>query len=439
MNFFRDQASKNVFVCGMNWVVADPFEAKHALISGFILDGAKHVVTYKNGSDLNYGLLPDINDEKLADCPLVSLANMAAINPLFKGATVLLMLENSENQEEAGIAIGMLNGNVVLDCSIDSETANAKLENFAGLCERSSRSFVLWGNFPHVNQNFNKPYSFSELVANKKNIKKSVLAPLRSNRVFMMVSAAIAAVLVIVFVNLTWDWYVQRKKDLVESLRQAQLSPDAQYQTAISNFLGKKQFLANLVAKQVKEQINLIPTSFQGWKLRSIACELPSCMLTWVNAGGSFDGFKSAAPKEWVNITPAVGGSLIGDLKTLTHQFDLSLTPVELPPRTQWLSATELAWKIGNDWQKLSPLGWSGELKLPDLREIPPGVTAAAIRNNPHAIWGINWSVINQPIWLIDGLFEFSPSVVMDKLNVSVDEKNGAVLFGASGVAYVKK
>lgn len=439
MEFFRDQASKDVYVSGMNWVVADPFESKHTLISGFILDGAKHAITYKNGSDLNYGLLPDIHDEKLADCRFISLANMAGINPLFKGATVLLMLENGVNQEGTGIAIGMLNGNIVLDCVIDSKNADSKLENFAGLCERSSRAFVLWGNFPHVGKDFDKPFSYSELIANKKNAKRSVLAPLKSNRVFLMVSAAIAAIILIIFVNLTWDWYVQRKKDLVESLRQAQLSPDAQYQTAISAFLAKKHFIANSGAKQIKEQINSIPSSLGGWKLHSIACELPSCVLTWVNAGGSFDGFKSAAPKEWVNITPAVGGSLIGDLKTLTHQLTLSLTPMELPSRSQWLNATELAWKIGNDWQKLSSLGWSGELKLPDLREIPPGVVVAAVRNNPHAVWGINWSVINQPIWLIDGLFEFSPSVVIEKFNVSVDEKNRAVVFGASGIAYVKK
>jgi len=109
-----------------------------------------------------------------------------------------------------------------------------------------------------------------------------------------------------------------------------------------------------------------------------------------------------------------------------------------LPPRAEWPSQSDFAWSVGGAWQKLSPLGWSGDLKTPELREIPVGISSAAIRNHPQAIWGIPWMVSNQPLWLIDGLSQFDRNVVLQKFDVSMDEKTGVALFNAQGIAYVK-
>jgi len=90
----------------------------------------------------------------------------------------------------------------------------------------------------------------------------------------------------------------------------------------INAFLSTKQYIATNTSKQVKKQINAVPYTFHGWKLKSISCELPSCTFMWNYAGGTYQEFKDAAPKEWTNISPAIGTSLIGDLKTITHTYD---------------------------------------------------------------------------------------------------------------------
>ena len=419
--------------------MSDPFESAHLQISGYILDGAKNFTKYKNGADTNYGLLPDINNEAFVDCRFVSLAKMAAINPLFRGATVMLLLNNSIGSDGTGIAIGILNGNIVLDCHIEKEDSNLRLEEFANLCERSSRSFRLWGDFPGIDHKYDEAYTFPRLVENKSDLKKSYIQPLRNNRVILIVVACISALILISFANFAWDWYVQKQKDVIESLRLAQLSPDAQYLKMINAFSASKQYISADTTKQLKNQISAIPYSFHGWKLKNISCELPTCTFVWGNAGGTYQDFRDSAPKEWVNISPAIGTSLIGDLKTITHTYQLNLDQQDLPARSEWPTELEFAWSVGGSWQKLSSLGWSGDLKPPELREIPVGVSSAAVRNNPQAIWGIPWSVNNQPLWLVDGLSQLDRNVTLQKFDVSIDEKTGAALFNSAGIAYVKK
>jgi len=196
----------------MNWVVSDPFESMNTQISGYILDGAKYFTKYKNGTDVNYGLLQDINDENLAGCRFVSLGKLAGINYLFKGATVMLLLENSLSSDGTGIAIGILNGNIVMDCAVDREDAATKLEDFASLCERSSRTFLLWGDFPGVSREYDEDFALTGLIADKKGIKKSFISPLRNNRIVLLVATGVATVCLITAIDLTWDWYTQMKK-----------------------------------------------------------------------------------------------------------------------------------------------------------------------------------------------------------------------------------
>ena len=207
----------------------------------------------------------------------------------------------------------------------------------------------------------------------------------------------------------------------------------------INTFNESKQYVVTDSAEQLKAQINAIPYKVHGWTLKTVSCVLPDCTLVWVYAGGTYQDFRDGAPKEWANITPSVGTSLIGDLKTITNTLQLKLTLSNLTTRTEWPTQEQFAWSVGSAWQKLIPLGWTGDIKPPELREIPIGVSVAAIRNHPQAIWGIPWSVSNQPIWLMDGLSQFDKNVTIQKIDLTIDEKTGVAQFNAAGIAYVKK
>jgi hypothetical protein len=423
----------------MNWVVTDPFESRHDQITGFIQDGVKYFAEYKNGQDINFGLLPDINNENFVGCHYISLAKLAGAHHLFSGATVFLILSNSLIQDDTGLAIGILNGNIVIDTVVDSESVNKKLEEFNNLCERSAKTLEMQGDYPHVLRDYDVPYTLADLIGNKSINRKCYVKPLKSNRTFLRVMAFVVVILIIMTVNFAWRWNDERKKTVMESFRNSQSTPDVQYQAVAIGFLSKKHYVANTTFKQIKTQVNEIPARFYGWKLRSITCQLPSCKFVWTSTGGTFDDFKKNAPEKWVNISPAIGTSLIGDLKTLTHTYELNLDPSELPPKDQWPKSSDFAWNLGNLWQKMTSVGWAGTLSSATLQEVPPGVPVDAIRDSPNAIWGIPWTINNQPFWLIDGLGEFSGNMVLRNLEISMENAKEVALFNATGMAYVKE
>ncbi len=438
MELYRSPNSKDILACGLNWVVSDPFESSHLQVSRYILDGARNFVKFANGVDINYGLTADFNRDQYPDCRFISLAKMAATNPLFKGATVLLLLVNSVNADLSGVAIGLLNGNIVLDRQIEPENAESVFEEFSVLCEKSGRVFRFFGDFPGNAVPFDETYFFETLIKDKKSFKKALITPLKNNRTVLIVVIVVLTLIALSLVNYGWDWYSQKKKQLIEEVRAASLSPEAQYSTMINNFVWAKQNTAGPISKEVKKQINSIPYSFHGWNLKEIKCELPECTFKWTSAEGNYGDFRNNAPKEWLEISPMVGASIIGDLKTITHKYRLELHPETFLPRTQWPTKEDFAWSIGEAWQKLSPLGWTGELKSVELRELPFAIPPAAIKNHPQAIWGIPWSVINQPWWMLDALDLLGKNVVLQKVEISIDRSTKAVSFNASGIAYVK-
>ena len=438
MEFYRSPNSKDILACGLNWVVSDPFESIHLQVSRYILDGARNFVKFANGVDINYGLTADINREQYAGCRFISLAKLAATNPLFKGATVLLFLVNSVSADHSGVAIGLLNGNVVLDRQIERDSAESVFGEFSALCEKSGRVFRFFGDFPGLTEQFDEAYFFDALIKDQGSLKKALITPLKNNRTALIVVIIVLSLIALSLVNYGWDWYVQKQKQLIEEVRAASQSPEAQYSAQINIFLWAKQHTAGPTSKEVKKQLEVIPYQFHGWDLKEIKCELPECTFKWASADGSYGDFRNNAPKEWLNISPMVGASIIGDLKTITHQFKLELHPETFMPRTQWPTKEDFAWSIGEAWQKLSPLGWRGDLKPAELRQTPVGIPSAAIKNHPQAIWGVPWSVINQPWWLFDALDLLGKNVVLQKVDISIDKSTKAVSFNASGIAYVK-
>jgi hypothetical protein len=446
VELFRQPDSQIVLASDLQWDVIDSFDSAHDKITQYLADGFHWKTKFKNGNDANYGLARDINLETYpAGSHFVSIACLAATNPLFAGSCVLLLLENTTNPDFGCIAIGLLNGNVLLDKTIEHEDIEVVFDDFTVLCERANRHFYLWGDVATFDKRpYDHAYTFAELIDPKQKTHKNARLSILKSTKPMLIFIAVAAFLAILLAALTcWEWYQDNLKKSLESARQQALSPAVQYQQNIDRFFASKVFSPTPSMGEIHAQLKSIPITFRGWQLLEINCSLPECDMSWKSVGGTYDDFRLNAPESWKNINFVSAGSqgdLLGDLKSIRNTLSLTLTSKPISPRVDWPTSKDFAWHVGESWQKLAPLGWKGSLQAASLQEVPANVPVSAVQTYPNAIFGIAWRVDNQPWWLNEGLSRsFGNNVAIKNLVLKVDDKDKSVTFNASGVAYVQK
>ena len=443
MDFYRQPQSKSVLVSGLKWQALDPFDSTHNQIARFITDGNRWCVKFKNGTDVNYGLGTDFNAETYAGCTITSIGALVAINPNFQGGTALLLLENTVAPDQGAIAIGILSGNVVLDRQFDLQHTDSIIEEFAKLCGKASRAFLLWGDVPVSQREYDHQYSLVELSNPKnKGFKASKLIPLKTERTVLFVIAGVGIAILLGASSMGWEMHKEKQKEAVDAINRLNNSPASQYKRSADKFFSKDLYLTSISTKAIQDQINSFPIRFQGWQLAEMQCTLPKCRVKWRSKGGTFGDFKNNAPPAWTNIriTDSGEGGGLGDLKTIMSDLTLDLPTSHIPPKDSWPNITDFMWTTGEWWQKLTPLNWKAAVKSAEIQEIPPGVQRQAIATQKSLLWGVPWSTQNQPWWMLVAIQKsLGDTATYTKLTITYDEKLPAIVFNAEGIVYVQK
>lgn len=113
---------KRAVATDLNWQVLDPFGNSllgHKQLIEYIKTGGYIGITYKNGKDINLGVGRDIHSETEKDLKIISIAHQIAMNSQMRERSLLVFLKNTASGDESIFAIGLINGNVVIDQLIE--------------------------------------------------------------------------------------------------------------------------------------------------------------------------------------------------------------------------------------------------------------------------------------------------------------------------------
>lgn len=135
-----------ILVSRLQWLVLDPFADKllsHVQIDQLISEGYRYFLKYKNGADVNIGITRSTALESLKDIRNYSVAANIATHPRFKSTTALVFLAVHQPEVEMVYAVGMVDGNVVMDEYLNVSELEAYYLKFSDVCESSRRSFMM--------------------------------------------------------------------------------------------------------------------------------------------------------------------------------------------------------------------------------------------------------------------------------------------------------
>ena len=434
---------KEVLVSNLHWQVLDPFANKlliHDQINQMITEGYRYFLQYKNGADVNMGITSSTAHEALKKYRVYSVAAQIATHPRFRRTTTLALLRIEHTEEPMAYAIGLVDGNVVMDEQLAITDIATHYLKFVGLCESSGRYFVTHGDIAPEGMSLDHPFTLTELVEGGKG-KKIKLGTLKNDKKILLALSAAIALVAILLLFWAWDWYELNQKKLEDQFNSALKTPAYLYDTSIKAVLVQDYLLVPTVVEPINDLLRQLPVQVEGWTLSGITCTLAQCQLTWQSTGGTFEDFRRAAPTEWGKLSlGGTGNTPLGDLKTLQHGLKLSLTPHKLPPLTSWPSRDDFVFQMGVQMQKLKGLKWTLQLSPATQQAIPPGLTALQVSDHPNAIYAMPWSVTAVDWSLTRDIFAtLGTHFTLDKFSFLIDERLDTVTFTASGMAYVRK
>ena len=440
MELFPISQSKDCLISNLAWETLDKMTGGffgHERVDQLIAEGGRWFVQYKNGPDINYGVSKQIDLDAYKGQNLISVAGLVATHPFFKGVSVLVMLKNETLDDGMGFAVGLWNGNVRLDRPFLLTQAKSIVSEFE-LIGRG-RPFVIWGDVQGVP--VKTQYTLEALLVPKKGGKRLKVQPLKSEKKSLIFVIAVCAVIALMAASWGWDWYCAKQNELIERIRQTKKSPDYIYDQSVTARLSIPVLIAKEAVPAIAEQLNRFPIALGGWRLSTITCKELTCEAQWKSNGGTYQEFQKSADPAWGKIALASSDAeVLGDLKTLRHGFTLDLNTNPLPPQASWPTRSAFELATGGDWQKYGQLGWVGTLAMPAQQAVPTGVNPLSIKNHPHAIYAMPWSV-NSQSWALTqkAIGSLPENVTLTEFKLSINEKERAVAFSGSGLAYVQK
>jgi len=170
MELFKRPQHKEVLASNLNWQVLDPFAEKafgHDQISQLITEGHRLAAKYKNGADVNIGVTSRSEIEEFAKFKIYSIAAKAATTKRFQKTTSLILVKNTESEEDMVYAIGIVSGNVVVDSLIAQDQIHSIYQQFAALCENTGRMYYIHGDVSPSGVTLDHPFSLAELLGDK--------------------------------------------------------------------------------------------------------------------------------------------------------------------------------------------------------------------------------------------------------------------------------
>jgi len=442
MQVFLNSTSKDYYATDLVWQILDPFEDKlfsNHQIKGISANGGRLFAKFKNGSDVNYGVAPDFDEDTPKGVKVFSLAARVATAKRFQSSTCLVLLNDPEFVGTA-YAIGLVSGNVILDERFGIESAAQIHGKFRDICESSRRVFHVHGDVVIGDIANDHSYSMAELLADN-SAKKSRLVAIKNDRALRVALSALAVVVCISLSYKAWDFFSTAKLQEQEDRRAKEGQPTYMYSKSVAFLLASDRLIGANVGLQIVTQLGAFPARLGGWSIRSIECIDVQCKARWHSDGGTFEDFKALAHKDWGRLDFSSNErNPLGELKDIHHTFTLNLTKTKLQPPAQWPSSEEFIYQTGLDWQRLNPTGWSAVLSSLELQALPIGVNAITVKGQADAIWAMPWSSTNTDWWVARQVItKLKPNFEIQKFALNVDTKTNALKFSISGIAYVKK
>ena len=457
---------KTSFIFGLNWTPLDSALKKNVQIKEFLKQGYNQKIVLKNDDTVTYGLAVSDDFYKKNKTKKYSAAAAIANIPRFVGSTTLIVMEEEGDAGNVVALIGLIKGNIVLDCLVSVSRFSEYYENYRSRCFRANVNERIFGSLITLSLNLAGDFAWSNLIPDKKSDdhppKTYQLSGLRTDFVFYALGALLMAAFVAYSAWFAWSWW-EESIAAREMRRQALLnSPEAKYQKAITQIIGGKQFKATEVLGSVASQLGAFPVNFAGFTLEKMACSADSikplflCNVTWKSAGGTYADFASAAPKEWTNIlstnvidlkdevsvshTPKLGSSAdknYPDYRRVTHDYILQIPKEKLADRKNWLKDTDVYLKANELDVSLASLGWKPTFSAAQVQGLPSGMSQEQANKIASAIYGISFSLKGAPYWMTDVVPKISSELVLN--NFLLQFSGLAVTFSTTGVIYVNK
>ena len=442
MQVFLNSKSKDYYATDLVWQILDPFEAKffsNHQIKEISANGGRLFAKFINGSDVNYGVAPDFDEDTPKGVKVFSLAARVATAKRFQSSTCLVLLDDPEFVGTA-YAIGLVSGNVILDERFDIEHAAQIHGKFKDICEISRRVFYVHGDVGADLFAIDHAYSLVEMLADK-TAKKCRLSAIKNDRALYVALSSLAFLICISATYGVWDYYKSSKFKAEQDRRAKEGQPTYMYSQSAAYLLASDHLLGANVGLQIVTQLGAFPVHLGGWSVRSIECIDVRCNARWRSDGGTFEDFKALAHKDWGRLDFSSNErDPLGELKDIRHAFTLNLTKTKLQPPANWPSSDDFIYQTGLEWQRLNPTGWSAILRSLELQALPDGVNAITVKDQPDAIWGMPWSSTNTDWWVARQVItKLKPNFEIRKFELNVDTKTRALKFSISGIAYVKK
>ena len=457
---------KTSFIFGLNWTVLDPSLKKDVQIKEYLKQGYDKKIIIKNDDVLTYGLAVVDDFYKKDNTKKYSAAAAIANTPRFEGATALIVIEEEGDHGNVVAMIGLIKGNIVLDCLIPVARFSEYYEGFRAKCFRANVTEKIYGSLIDLVLNLSDDFSWGNFLAQRNSPahpkRNTALSTLRSAFIWYLGAALVALALVVYLIFYGWNWW-QESVLAKEARRNALLnSPEVKYQKAVQAITAGQHFKASLIIPALMKEFGSFPVTFSGFSLESVNCEVNPeksgflCNLTWKSIGGTYRDFVNAAPKEWAHIASSnvyetkgdkpfahkeneipSNSKNIPDYKRLTHDYFFKGTTERLRARGEWANEADLYLKANEMDVNYGAIGWKPTLSKADVQGIPSGMSKEDAQKAQTAIYGSSFDLKSAPYWMAELIPTVSPELVLNRFSLLFS--GSGMQISTSGTIYVNK
>lgn len=442
MILIKSELHKKSIATAMTWQVLDPFGNSllgHKQLIEYIKTGGYIGISYKNGTDINLGVGRDLHLDLEHEHKIISIAYQIALHAQMREKSLVVFLKNTISQDESIFAVGLINGNVVIDQLIEANELDQIVNDFSKINIFTTTNIEIYGDAAPENFSIAKPFTLEELLNDAAHQKKYVEALKNSLMVFYFVLSLIVVLIVYFFYGLWQDNILSGESALSNKLKTIN-SPESVYTQRIQVFLKTPLPLAKDNISSALSEIGAFPFVYAKWRVQSIQCENGICLVNWNSVGGSYQDFIQNKAPSWSNIhLQSNNASLLGDMNALQSSFTLESKKALLPSLADIPKLESFTFSMADLLRQLQSKGWESTLKSPVQIEMPnDGAELLSIKNHPMALMAIPWSAQTQGWRETEmALKDFGDICTLESLKLEFN--NQRPLLSTNGRCYVKK
>lgn len=440
MIVIKRSKQKTAIATSLRWQVMDPFGRSvfgHKQLIEYVRLGGYVGIKFKNGQDHNLGVSKETQFEKYKELKIVSIARQVGMFPEVRERSILVLLNNTESSDGSIFAIGLINGNIVMDELVEKDEVDQVIDDYQKINIFASTGLDIAGDvvlFDHV---LKFKFDLAAVLDNKKSAFEYIDV-LKNELVILYLIIFIILALICDFAYSQWAKYEQENQLLMTSSLQLLNSPENRYSNAIDQFLTQPVLLAKDNISLIVKEINSFPYVFKRWQVSSIDCDHSTCLVHWASIGGSFDEFKSAAFPNWTSI--AIDGqsnNLLGDLKSIKSNFMMATRQSTWPPQDQFPHMDEFSFEFADIFAKLGKADWISKFEAMHQVGLEPASKSNALIKHPKALFALPWHVDEQSWWSAQtSLEQYGEFCSLDQFKITF--QNNSPLFSATGNCYVR-